>query len=351
MSAQPAPTPAAEYLHDTSTDGLPSAGDARVAVIDIGPALRDTPAEADVAAVAAALDASFRHTGFAVVTGHGIPTEVFTGMTETSKEFFDLPLAEKMEVAFPAPEVIRGYEPVPDVSGPARAPNLMESLLINRLDELGDYPPGSPEARLWRWPNLWPRHPEALRPAWERYYREMTALGDRLLELAALGLGLPPDWFADKFDHHFNNLASNHYPPQAGVLSDSPMLRNRPHTDHGALTLLYRPAEPGGLEVFADDVWWKVPFIPDSLVINIGDMLERWTNGQFKATPHRVVNATGAAADVGRHSVAYFQQPNPDAVVEPASPEWGESRFTPVIAGQHISRKELGYHTVEALGV
>ncbi|SNQ49831.1 hypothetical protein FRACA_380022 [Frankia canadensis] len=85
-------------------------------------------------------------------------------------------------------------------------------------------------------------------------------------------------------------------------------------------------------------------------VNNVGDMLERWTGGQLLATPHRVVNATGAAG--GRYSIAYFQQPNPDALVAPALPVApGRPDYTPVLAGQHISRKELGYHTVAALGV
>ena len=68
-----------------------------------------------------------------------------------------------VQVGFPAPDVIRGYEPVPEQSGPARAPNLMESFLINQLAPVGDYPDGSAQARLWRWPNLWPEPPQSPR--------------------------------------------------------------------------------------------------------------------------------------------------------------------------------------------
>jgi hypothetical protein len=92
----------------------------------------------------------------------------------------------------------------------------------------------------------------------------------------------------------------------------------------------------------------QVPFVPGSLVINIRDMLERWTGGLLPATPHRVVNSANGAA-TGRSSVAYFQQPNPDALVAPALPVVaGRPDYSPVIAGEHISRKELGYHTVSA---
>lgn len=345
------PAPSAIFIEDRSTDGDTSAGVATVTVLDVAAAIGTGSAgvsAAGEAAVAERLVASFRHTGFAVITGHGVDLKLFDRFCAESAAFFALPLAEKMEVGFPAPEVIRGYEPVPDNSGPVRAPNMMESLLINQLEPVGDYPEGSAQAKLWRWPNLWPARPASLRGVWEDYYRAMTALGDRLLELVALGVGLPKDWFADKFDRHFNNLAANHYPPRAGGLAGSPMLRNRPHTDHGALTLLYRPSEPGGLEVFAEGRWWQVPFVPGSLVINIGDMLERWTGGLLPATAHRVVNSADGAA-TGRSSVAYFQQPNPDALIAPALPVVaGRADYSPVIAGEHISRKELGYHTVSA---
>jgi isopenicillin N synthase-like dioxygenase len=349
--------PAAEYLTTSHFTEQASAGTAAVQVVDVLPALRPEAVPDSVAAVAAELVASFRRTGFAVITGHGVPAQVFDDMCSSSREFFALPLAEKMRVAFPAPEVIRGYEPVPDPAGEFRAPNQMESFLINRLDTIGDYPDGSPEARLWRWPNLWPERPASLRPAWERYYREMEDLGNRLLELVAAGLGLPGDWFADKFDRHFNNLASNHYPPADPAAAGTGMLPNRPHTDHGALTLLYRPSEPGGLEVFAEQQWWKVPYLPGSLVLNVGDVLDRWTGGLLPATAHRVVPSPGAApagTGSGRQSVAYFQQPNPDALVataEQLAGAGGRETPRPVPAGRHISRKELGQVTLDALGL
>jgi isopenicillin N synthase-like dioxygenase len=345
------PQPSAEFIPGASDAFESSAGVVEVTIVDISPAIG--PDAYDVVGVAQQIVASFKRTGFAVLTGHQVPADVFTDMNDVSAEFFDLPLEEKLRVGFPAPEVIRGYEPVPEATGPARAPNSMESFLINQLDVIEDYPADSNSARLWRWPNLWPEQPEALRPVYERYYREMTQLGDRLLELVAIGVGLPQDWFVDKFDRHFNNLAANYYPPSDGE-TDNGMLRNRPHTDHGALTLLYRPSEPGGLEVYAEDKWWKVPFVPGSIVLNVGDILERWTGGLIRATPHRVINATGAAGSLGRSSVAYFQQPNPDVLVDVAEPFKdleAAARFTPVTAGRHVARKELGVSTVEALGV
>jgi isopenicillin N synthase-like dioxygenase len=338
----------AEFLKTTESSG----GTLDVEVIDIAGSLDASAMDARSAEVARALVASFRDTGFAVITGHGVAQSLFDEFCATSLEFFRLPLEEKMKVGFPSPEVIRGYEPVPDLSGNSRRTNAMESLLINRLDTVGDYDEGTPEARLWRWPNLWPEDPTDLRPVWEQYYREMERVGNKLLELVAIGLHLPKDWFENKIDRHYNNLASNFYPPRRENLDDS-RIPIRAHTDHGALTLLYRPNEPGGLEVFAQHEWWNVPFIEGSLVLNVGDVLSRWTGGLLPATPHRVVWAVGSAGRLGRQSVAYFQQPNPDASLAVAGGlSSGELEAEPldVPVGVHISRRELGA-TFDALGI
>ncbi|MGY4708883.1 isopenicillin N synthase family dioxygenase [Mycolicibacterium sp. CBM1] len=347
---QPAIVPAAEYLTTTDLSDDPSTGVFEVQVIDIAPALSPTATTDDIRSVATELVQSFVETGFAVVTGHGVASSLFDAMCAMSSEFFALPLAEKLEVTFPAPEIIRGYEPAPDTAETARAFNAMESFLINRLDPLDDFNPDSNEWRLWRWPNLWPERPAAMRPVWESYYQAMDALGARLLELVAVGFGLPSNVFERFFDRHFNNLAFNYYPPRDAV-EHSDVIPNGTHTDHGALTLLYRPSEPGGLEVFAQDHWWTVPWVPNSLVLNIGDVLEYWTGGRVAATPHRVVWSTGPGAEAGRQSIAFFQQPNPDA---PLSPIIGTDAAEPApatTAGVHVSRKELGQHTLDALGI
>lgn len=323
----------AEHVRNAESVVAPAAGTANVEVVDI--ADRD-------AVVAPPIVASIRETGFAVVTGHGVDPELFDELVSVSEEFFRLPLEEKLLVGFPAPETIRGYEPVPGESD--REINLMESFLINRLQPVLDQDPASLEYRLWRWPNIWPTRPAALRPAFERYYETMEALGDRLLRVVAGGLGLPEDTFSRHFDRHFSNLAANHYPPLPATGGTS-RLRNRPHTDHGALTLLYRPSEPGGLEVYAEGRWWSVPFVPGSLVLNVGDILDRWTNGVLPATPHRVVNPSGDLAGSNRSSYAFFQQPNPHAVVTPIPGLLGTSpeiRYDEVVCGPHISVKELG---------
>src|SRR5258708_16360381 len=157
--------PAAEYLTSDDLTERAGAGSVQVEVVDVLAALGPHASAESAGAVAEELVASFRRTGFAVITGHGVPAEVLDDMCAVSREFFALPLEEKIRVAFPAPEVIRGYEPVPDPDGEFRAPNQMESFLINRLDTLHDYPEGSPRARLSPGPNPCPDGPATLPPA------------------------------------------------------------------------------------------------------------------------------------------------------------------------------------------
>src|SRR5882724_10025439 len=128
------PTPSAERAEELDVPVPPSEVTAAVEIVDIGPALgTGSDAGGDPASVAADLVAAFRRTGFAVVTGHRVSPALFHVMSEVSTEFFALPLAEKLAVAFPAPEIVRGYEPLPTVDGAGRITNTMESLLINRL--------------------------------------------------------------------------------------------------------------------------------------------------------------------------------------------------------------------------
>ncbi|QTI70529.1 isopenicillin N synthase family dioxygenase [Gordonia polyisoprenivorans] len=344
--------PSAEYRTTAGVDDTPSEGVFEVEVVDISLAVSPTASAADVHSVATTLLNSFTQTGFAVVTGHGINESAFADMCTTSTEFFALPREEKMSVGFPAPEIIRGYEPVPEAAEGARTFNAMESFLINRIDPVDDFATDTGQGRLWRWPNLWPERPEDMRQVWETYYRAMDALGARLLELIADAYDLPQNTFTAMFDRHFSNLAYNNYPPRDAVAHDD-IIPNGTHTDHGALTLLYRPSEPGGLEVYAQGHWWVVPWIENSLVLNVGDVLEFWTGGRLTATPHRVTWSSGANAGAGRQSVVFFQQPNPDAPLTPvpglAATQTPSTANTS--AGMHISRKELGQHTLDALGV
>jgi isopenicillin N synthase-like dioxygenase len=307
-----------------------------VPVIDIS-----TPGPSVIDAVGRAVD----DIGFLVVTGHGVDPGLIARTQAVSNAFFDLPLEEKQRVLRPAPDVTRGYIPLEaesvgrsqglDVPG-----DLNESLMIGPVDA-GDGPYFTgPEAGKHFHANLWPERPAALRPAYEDYFRTMGALAARLMAMFALALDLPEDYFADKIDRHISRLRVRNYP--APLVPPLPgQLRAGAHADYGSLTILRTEDKPGGLQVLnrAGD-WVDVPIAPDSFIVNIGELMARWTNNRWKATLHRVVNPpTEHAAASRRLSLVFFHNPNYDAPVAalPGTVAPGEAPlFPPTTSGGHL---------------
>jgi isopenicillin N synthase-like dioxygenase len=163
----------------------------------------------------------------------------------------------------------------------------------------------------------------------------MEELAGRLMNIFEAALTLPKGWFADKFDRHTSYLSANCYPPQP-VPPPPGRVRRGEHTDIGSLTILYQDGV-GGLQVFdRSGVWCDVPPIEGSYVINLGDMLAKWTNDRWVATEHRVVNPPAEKAAVERISIPFFQHPNFDALIEciPSctSPE-NPPKYPAVLAG------------------
>lgn len=152
------------------------------------------------------------------------------------------------------------------------------------------------------------------------HLQAMENLAGDLLEAFALALEQDADWFKDKTDKHRCALRALNYPdletaPAAG------QLRASPHTDYGTLTILMPDDAPGGLQVKGKDgSWLPVPYMPGHYVINIGDLMQRWTNDQWVSTIHRVVPPTQAEVDsrdsCRRQSVAFFHNVNADVLVE-----------------------------------
>ena len=173
---------------------------------------------------------------------------------------------------------------------------------------------GSPEAELpLHGPNQWPAESlvPGYRAATEAYQEAVTALGFRLLRLLALALGLPPDHFAPFFTRPMAFLRPLHYSAERSSEAEG-LYAAGAHCDYGCLTLLATDGVPG-LQICTDGATWRdVPPIAGALHMNLGDMLARWTNNRFRSTLHRVVNTQGRE----RFSIAFFFEPNFDAVVE-----------------------------------
>lgn len=314
-----------------------------VPVIDVA-AFRTGDAAARQA-VADAVGRAVNDIGFLVITGHGINAALVAAVQTASRDFFDLPLAEKQRVAKPAPDVTRGYialeaESVGRSQGLDVPGDLNESLMIGPVDATNDPYFTGPAAGKHFYPNLWPAQPATLRPLYETYFRAMGDLAGDLMAMFALALGLREDFFADKIDRHISRLRVRNYP--APLTPPLPgQLRAGAHADYGSLTILRTEDKPGGLQVRnAAGAWVDVPIAPDSFIVNIGELMARWTNERWRATLHRVVNPPAEQAAASRRlSLVFFHNPNYDAPVEalPGTVPPGEApRYPPTTSGEHL---------------
>jgi len=311
-----------------------------VPVIDIGPFRTGSPE--DRQAVAQAVDRACRDIGFLVIRGHGVSINRIARMREVSRAFFDLPITEKKKVARPSVGVTRGYIGLDEESlARSRDPqavgsDLNESLMIGPVDIPAEEYAYAPEAGKHFAPNLWPENPPELKEIWSTYYREMAALAALLMRIFALALGLPEHYFDDKIDKHISRLRVRNYPAQAQAPAPG-QIRAGAHSDYGSLTILATENKPGGLHVCnAKGEWVGVPIEPDCFIINIGDLLSRWTNDTWVSTLHRVVNPpVDAGAESRRQSLVFFHNPNYDARITNLIPGAAD-KYPPTTSGEHL---------------
>jgi len=251
----------------------------------------------------------WREFGFVAVCDHGIGEQVIEQAYAAFKSFFALPKEIKQALRLPGKGGARGYtgfgvEQAKDHD----VPDLKEFWHVGREVE-GNNP--HPDILL---PNLWPSEIEGFRTSALELYQALDGLGARLLSAVALDLDLPADWFDDKVDRGNSILRAIHYPP----IDNAPegAVRAARHEDINLITLLIGSREQG-LEILTrDGRWIPVTTLPGSIVVNVGDMLQRLTNHVYPSTTHRVVNPPGAAARTSRYSIPFFLHPNPDFVIE-----------------------------------
>jgi isopenicillin N synthase-like dioxygenase len=289
--------------------------------------------------VARMLGDALEHVGFATVVGHGIDEDLLGSTYTTLREFFALPTAEKMRACPPERAKSRGYLPVGIESVAATLdadtpPDLCEALVFAALARQP-----SPAGKQ----NLWPEQPAGLRDLVLRYNRELDALGKHLARLAALALDLAEHdldgYFADpSMTLRFVNYPDQPSPPLPG------QLRYGAHHDYGGLTILRQDEAPGGLEVCdARGSWHGVPPSPGGFVINVGDLMSRWTNGRWRSTLHRVVNpARELTGSTQRLSMVVFFSPNEEseiACLPTCATSTSPARWPPVKAGEYIRAK------------
>lgn len=313
-----------------------------VPVLDIGPFLDGAPAQRR--AVAQEVDRINREIGFLVVTGHGMDLALLDRWFEVSRSFFAAPKAVKAAV-MAEPDTHHGYHALAASGlaakeGETAPPDLREYFMVGHPD--GACLAQTASAARFHRANRWPSAPAGFEAVATAYYRAMEALGATLMRLFATALSLPEHWFDDKIDRHFSVLSTIHYPAQA--MAPLPgQLRAGAHTDYGSLTILAPGDAPGGLQVRSlAGEWLDVPYLRDGFVINIGDMMQRWTNNRWRSNFHRVVNPPAGSPPRPRQSIAYFLHPNDDAEIAciPTCVGDGGPRFEPVRAGDYMWAKE-----------
>lgn len=302
-----------------------------IPVIDVSSFLAEGNPTARPAAVAA-LRHALERSGFAYLSGHGIPQEAIDRLRSLSQAFHALPMEAKQRIVMNAYH--RGYMPfssstiVTSTVAKVTRPNQSESLMV-----MHEVPKDSPSyGHPLQGPNQWPEELPELREVALDYMAKMTALGQSMAGGLAEALELPRDWFLPFFDEPTLFLRLLHYPRQA---DESGLFGSAPHTDYGFITILAQD-EVGGLEVRnRHDEWIAAPPIKGTFVMNVGDILQRWSNGRFASTPHRVRNLK----PVARYSMPFFFDPSMAAVVEcpPQILARGETpNHPPVIYGDYL---------------
>jgi isopenicillin N synthase-like dioxygenase len=277
-----------------------------IPVIDVAPLVNGPLAEAT--AVAEALGAACRGVGFFYVTGHGVPADLIARVFAMSAAFFAGPASLREAASFSGPGDNRGYIRLGgETLDPGKPADVKEAFNIGL-----ELAPDDPEllARApFRAANLWPDLP-GFRDTMLDYFNRVWRLGRDLHRGFALDLGLDPDFFESKLDKPNATLRLLHYPPVKGPLPEG-QLGAGVHTDYGNVTLLATDAVGGLMVRDRSGRWLDAPVVPGAFICNIGDCLMRWSNDVYVSTPHKVVSPPGS----DRYSVAFFLDPNPEAMV------------------------------------
>lgn len=305
----------------------------QIPIIDFQPFLTgDSAAKHDIAQQ---IYQACHQIGFLYLKNPGIPSQLLEELFVQTKTFFDLPDAAKQQIAWNNESNNRGYVGIErERLDPAKPGDLKEAFNVGK--EI------NPELIL----NQWLPDREDFRTCVLTFWDACIAVTDNVLQAFALALQMPSNFFASSHDQQNHTLRLLHYPP----VQHSPkqgQVRAGAHSDYGSITLLFQD-DVGGLEVQTTaGKWIAAPAIPGTVVVNTGDLMQRWTNHVFCSTKHRVLVPTDERIERSRYSVAFFCHPNRDAEIaclpscqNPENPPL----YPPIAAGEHLlSRLQATY--------
>lgn len=311
-----------------------------IPVVDLSRALGGTASQR--LSTGQQIDEICQEVGFFAIAGHGVDLKLVEQLRQFSYDFFNLPLELKLQVA-PKNNEPRGYrglgfEALSAGNDQQTPPDIKEYFHFGRETWPQDPYYTEGEGPSYFIQNVWPAQVDGWRDVASTYYQAMEQLTRELMQLSALGLGLPEMFFEDKIDRHITAMRINHYPAQS-IPPKAGQLRAGAHTDYGLLTILNGENKPGGLEVLTrKGSWVAVETAPELFVVNIGDLLMRWTNDRWVSNTHRVVNPPGSGASEARLSIAFFHHPNYDAVIECIDHDQ-PARYPSVRSGDYRNQK------------
>jgi isopenicillin N synthase-like dioxygenase len=292
----------------------PEAAAARIPVIDFAPLFAGEPGA--LGRVVPLVRDACENVGFFYAAGHGVPEELIERAFAASRRFHALPLEEKLKLRLNGNNI--GYLPIDaSVQGAstvhkATKPNRNESFFVSH-DRGPDHPDviaGKPLRGRNQWPPETIPGMEEMRRDMMAYFHALGAMCDRILPGFAAALDMPPDYFAPFFTNEAHaNLRFLHYPPQDA--NEENLFGQAPHTDNSFMTALARTDVPGLAVRLPSGEWFPPPIIPGTFLINLGNIMRRWSNDRFLSTPHGVLNDSGT----DRYSIAYFHSPNPDSTI------------------------------------
>jgi isopenicillin N synthase-like dioxygenase len=267
--------------------------------------------------------------GFFYLVGHGIAADLRDAAFAASAQFFQLPGEAKQALSWASADSNLGYVGLGRESlNPGQGADWKEAFNIGSELNLAN-------------PNRWPADLPGFRETMLAFYQSANGLAAEVLQALALALQLPADFFVKHHQLPVHTLRLLHYPPLAQDLAAG-CVRAGEHSDYGSITLLFQDCQSGLQVKTSAGEWIEAPPYPEAVLVNLGDLMQRWTNDRFRSTPHRVVMP--AAGQSSRYSMALFCDPDPQTLVMALPGAESARRYPPITAGEYLkSRLQATY--------